>query len=275
MIDTHAHLDFKDFDKDREEVIQRAFDNGVKKIVNVGVDLATSRRSIELAEKYENIYATVGFHPHNAEEILNDPRKTNFEDLKKLAVHKKVVAIGESGLDYSRLKNKGQIEKQKKIFFKQIDTAKELNLPLVIHCRDAWEDLFEIISNANSKSGIRDTKSKIRNAKFVLHCYSGEIKDTEKFLKLPDVCFSFSGNITYPKPLEKAKNFIEVVKMIPLSRIMLDSDSPFLSPQEMRGKRNEPVYIKYIATKISDIKAISAEEVEKVTDENAKIFFNL
>jgi TatD DNase family protein len=142
--------------------------------------------------------------------------------------------------------------------------ASSLKLPVVIHCREAWGDLFDIISNF-----------KLQISNFQLHCYSGDEKDTEKFLGLSNVNFSFSGNITYPKPVPRSEKLAEAVRMIPLDRIMLDSDSPFLAPQAMRGKRNEPIYIRYIAEKIAEIKEISVEEVEKMTDENAERFFGL
>jgi len=264
MIDTHAHLDFENFEEDREEVISRAFDNGVKKIINIGVDLETSKKSIALAEQHENIFAAVGFHPHDAEEILNSPSDDDFEELKKLAKHKKVVAIGEIGLDYSRFGDTHQIEKQKELLLKQLKMASELNLPVVIHCREAWGDLFDIISNF-----------KFQISNFQLHCYSGGKEDTEKFLELPNVNFSFSGNITYPKPANRAEKLAEAVRMIPLDRIMLDSDSPFLAPQAMRGKRNEPAYIRYIVEKIAEIKGISGAEVERITDLNAIKFFGI
>lgn len=264
MIDTHAHLDFPDFDKDREDVIRRAFDNGVKKIVNVGVDLKTSKKSIDLAENYENIFATVGYHPHDAGDALEAASEDDFSKLKKLASHRKVVAIGEVGLDYSRTRGASQIERQKKLLTKQLDIANDLKLPVVVHCRDAWDDLYEIIANYN-----------LKNTKFVLHCFSGDKNITEKFLDLPRVFFSFSGNITYPKPMERAENYSEVIKLIPLDRLMLDSDSPYLAPQAERGKRNEPLYIRYIAEKIAEIKEISVQEVEIVTDKNAMKFFGL
>jgi len=306
MIDTHAHLDFPEFDKDREQVISRAFDNGVKKIINIGVDLERSRKSIEIAEKHDGIFASVGIHPDFfskfAEGSTFGNRKVEpsfFEELKKMAKHKKVVAIGETGLDYfSRTKepiSEKQKEKQKKGFLAQIEIARELNLPVIVHCREAWDDLYEIVSNTNKspiyksksgfslpankspeflKAGLYDS-SKLSFVEFVLHCYSGDKKNTEKFLKFPNVCFSFSANITYPKPKEKAEKLAEAVRMIPLDRIMLDSDSPFLAPQELRGKRNEPIFVKYIAKKIAEIKKISISEVEKITDENAEKFFGI
>jgi TatD DNase family protein len=276
MIDTHAHLDFKDFDDDREEVIRRAFDNGVKAIVNIGVDIATSRKSIELAERHEHIFAAVGFHPHNAAEKLSLPTDEDIEELKKIAKHEKVKAIGEIGLDYFHYKAPEQIEQQKSLFEKQLKIANEAGLPVVIHCREAWKDLYEIVKSQsqNPKSKIPKNKN-TQNTKFVLHCYSGNSKDTRKFLELDNVYFSFSGNITYPKPVDRAEKLAEAVRTVPLDKIMLDSDAPFLAPQEFRGKRNEPAYVKYILQKIADIKDISAKEVEMATDENAAKFFHM
>ncbi len=338
MVDTHAHLNFSQFDEDREEVISRFFEDGGGAIINVGVDLERSRKSIELADRYEKVYASVGLHPDYFSEnlildkvklfpslietiripqgqTLKDSSKSNlFFGLKELAKNEKVVAIGETGLDYLRIGRSGEVnkikERQKKGFLAQVEIARELDLPVIVHCREAWKDLYEAISsflrfslkNGNStpvsskaqpfgKGSTfplsrlnRDNSSRLNLCgipqgrtltKFVLHCYSGDKKDTEKFLELPNVYFSFSGNITYPKPIEKAKRFEEIIKMIPLDKIMLDSDAPFLAPQEFRGKRNEPIFVKYIAKKIAEIKSISEEEVEKVTDENAVKFFGI
>jgi TatD DNase family protein len=281
MIDTHAHLDFENFDEDREEVISRAFDNGVKKIINIGVDLKTSKRSIEIAEGHENIFAAIGFHPEFfAKDDWGDRGKW-VDDLKRIAASEKVVAIGECGLDYSRIGESGKIrERQKKGFLAQIEIARELNLPVIVHCRNAWSDLYEIVKsqcqNPNVKQNSQSKVSKkIQDTKLVLHCYSGRKEDTEKFLKLPNTSFSFSGNITYPKPIERTQILAQAIRMVPLERIMLDSDSPFLAPQEMRGKRNEPVYIKYIAEKIAEIKGISVSKIEKATDESAEKFFGI
>jgi len=297
MIDTHAHLDFPEFDQDREEVIRRAFDNGLKAIINVGVDLERSRKSIEIAEKHEGVFASVGLHPDffskaekefpisksqfpNKSQILNPKFKNLIEKLKKIAMHKKTVAIGETGLDYfSHTRNaitNEQKENQKRGFVAQINLAHELGLPVIVHCRDAWEDAYDIIKSEIQKNKkIPNTKYQLPATKFVLHCYSGEKKDTEKFLKLPNVYFSFSGNITYPKPAERAERLAGAVRMVPLDKIVLDSDAPFLAPQEMRGKRNEPIFVKYIAKKLAEIKGISEEEAEKATDENARKFFEL
>jgi TatD DNase family protein len=295
MIDTHAHLDFENFDEDREEVISRSFDNGVKKIINIGVDLERSRKSVEIAESHENIFASVGLHP----DFFKKHGTLNIEqdwvsELKDLAKNKKVVAIGETGLDYfshtDELIIDTQKENQKKGFLAQIELARELNLPVIVHCREAWGDVHEIISKFSQSSTFlalpKDrpfpSSSKALGipqgqtlTKFVLHCYSGEKKDTEKFLKLPNVYFSFSGNVTYPKPVGRAEKLAEAVQVISLDRLMLDSDSPFLAPQATRGKRNEPQNVRCIAEKIAEIKEISVSEVERVTDKNAEIFFRI
>ena len=306
MIDTHAHLDFPEFDQDREEVIARAFGNGGKAIVNVGVDLERSKKSIEIAEKFDGVFAAIGFHPDNfnsveeipisnfqipnKSQIPNLKHKNLFSELKSIAKHKKVVAIGECGLDYNRLNNLGKPdfsrgnpvsageikENQKRGFLAQIEIAEELNLPVIVHCREAWDDVFDIISQKSKvKSQNYNLKVESIETKFVLHCYSGGKKDTEKFLKLPNIYFSFSGNITYPKPKERAEKLAEAVQMIPLDKMMLDSDAPFLAPQEFRGKRNEPIFVEYIAKKIAEIKRISEKEVERKTDENAERFFSI
>jgi TatD DNase family protein len=310
MIDTHAHLDFKDFDEDREEVISRFFSQNGKAIVNIGVDLEASKKSIALAGHHENIFAAVGFHPEFFSKLPdsfqgstfpfpdyssgNSSRSNLFEELKKLARNKKVVAIGECGLDYFRIEESREIgpprgrveageikERQKKGFLAQINLARELGLPLIVHCREAWGDLFDIISGFSKSSTLSfpdyssGNSPELSFTKFVLHCYSGDQKDTEKFLKLPNVYFSFSGNITYPKPVERAEKLAEAVRKIPIEKIMLDSDSPFLAPQEFRGKRNEPSHVKFIAREIGVIKGIREDEVEKITDENAKEFFGI
>lgn len=274
MIDTHAHLDFKDFDEDREEVILRFFEGGGKAIVNVGVDLERNRKSIEIARAHERVFASVGLHPDFFTKHEACSAKHNWAgELGDLAKNEKVVAIGETGLDYFRIAqdNSEEIKKnQKDGFVAQIEIAKELGLPVIVHCREAWEDLYKIIA-ASSKVGIPQGQTL---TKFVLHCYSGNKNDTGRFLKLSNAYFSFSGNITYPKPAERARQFEEVIKMVSLDKIMLDSDAPFLAPQEFRGKRNEPAYVRHIAEKIAAIKQISGKEVERVTDKNARKFFD-
>jgi TatD DNase family protein len=292
MIDTHAHLDDEQFDGDREEVIARSFENGVEKIINVGADLGGSRASIELAKKYENIFATVGLHPHcfgEAEEAAITKKqetdksqitKTRFEKeiekIKILTKDKNVVAIGEIGLDYFSHNGKvitgEQKENQKKGFIAQLEIAKENNLPAIIHCRaskensvDAYEDLYQIIQNS---------KFKIQN--LVFHCYGGDLDFTKKLLQHKNIYFSFTPNITYKikKEVVGTKDDIaESIKIIPLEKIMLETDCPYLAPREFRGQRSEPMYIKYTAEKIASIKNVSIDKVKKNTSENAKDFF--
>ncbi|MDI6778489.1 MAG: TatD family hydrolase [Patescibacteria group bacterium] len=319
MIDTHAHLDFPEFDQDREEVISRFFENGGRAIINIGVDLERSWKSIEIAKKHKGVFASVGLHPDFFMKHGTHNMEQDFDELRILAKHEKVVAIGETGLDYFRIKkpdfsrgNPVSVEEikesQKRGFLAQIELARELNLPVIVHCREAWSDVYEIISgflrfslkNEKSTGGSSKVRPPIQGSTFplsrsdrdnsprsnllgipqgqtffVLHCYSGEEKDTEKFLKLPNVFFSFSGNITYPKPAERAAKLAEAVKMIPLDKIMLDSDAPFLAPQKYRGKRNEPAHVKFIVEKIAEVKNVSVAEVKRTTDENAIEFFSM
>jgi TatD DNase family protein len=259
-IDTHAHLDFKEFNADREEVIKRAFTGGVKKIVNIGCNLEQSRAAVELANQYENVFASVGVYPHDAKKyelgIIN-------QELWKLAQNDRVVAIGECGLDYYRLKQENEKEGQKEFFKVHIEIAQKLNLPLIIHCRDAFADLLKILRN--SKFKILDSRSG------VAHCFSGSRRYAFEFLKL-GFLISFTGSITYAKP---DAEILKVVKEVPLDKIMVETDSPYLAPVPHRGKRNEPLYVKYIAQRIAKTKEISLSEVEKATTKNAKNLFKL
>ncbi len=294
MIDTHAHLDDRQFDGDREEVISRSFGNGVEKIINVGADLEGSRASIDLAEKYENIFATVGLHPHCFSEkefsILNFSAKggpalgwqfkNDLKKIEELAKSEKVVAIGEIGLDYfghnGVMLAEAQKENQKKGLIAQLEIARENNLPVIIHCRaskensiDAYEDLLEIIQNKRHKT--QDTK-------MVFHCYGGNLDFTKKLLRHKNIYFSFTPNITYKikKDVVGTKDDIaESIKIIPLEKIMLETDCPYLAPQEFRGKRSEPMYTKYAAERIAFIKGDVMDNLEKNTSKNANIFFSV
>jgi len=251
LIDTHCHLDFPDFDVDREEVIGRAKKEGVSCIVNIGSSLENSRHSVELAKKYDFIYATVGIHPHEADSF----DQGIFDEIKRLAKSDKVVAIGEIGLDY--FKNYSKAENQKKLFVSLVGLAKELTLPIVIHCRDAQDDVLKFIKP-------------ILPHKIVVHCFSGD----ELFLKncLDSGFFvSFTLNITY----KKAENLRKLVKFVPMERLFLETDAPFLPPENLRGKRNEPAYVKMLGEEIAKIKGISFEQVAEATTANAKEFFQI
>ncbi len=257
MIDTHVHLDFEQFNEDRKNVIKRFFDNGGKAILNIGVDEDRSNKTLEIAENYLQIFAVLGFHPENGEVNLEEVEKY----LKEKCQNSKVKAIGEIGLDYFHSSDEEDREFQKKLFIKQLEVAKNLNLPVVIHCRDAYADLWEIIS-----------QTQFKKLKMVIHCFCGGVEEAKNFLQLPNLKFSFTGNITFVKENDE---LLKVVKKIPLNRIMVETDCPFLAPVPNRGKRNEPSFVKFVIEKIAEIKVLSFDEVENQTDKNAIDFFDL
>jgi len=251
FIDTHCHLDFPEFDEDRDEVIRRAKNEGIGYIINIGSSLQGSKKALELSRQYNFIYATVGLHPHEADKFDDEVRVS----IEKLAREDKAVAIGETGLDY--YKNYSETENQKALFRYLVKLAKDLGLPLVIHNRQAQEDTLNILNSALP-------------IKAVVHCFSGDENFLKKCLDL-DFFISFTCNITY----KKAQNLRTLVKLTPLARLMLETDAPFLPPEGFRGKRNEPAYVKLLAEEISCIKEVGIEEVARVTTENAKEFFRL
>jgi len=251
FVDTHCHLDFPEFNPDREEVIARAQSQGIDFIVNIGSSLAGSRVSLELSRRYDFIYASVGLHPHEADKY----DQNTHAELVELAKCDKVVAIGEIGLDYYR--NYSKAENQKKLFSSLLKLAKERNLPVIIHNRLAQQDTVEILKGYLPLAA-------------VVHCFSGD----ETFLKeCLDLGFfvSFTCNITY----KKADNLRRLVSKAPLERLFLETDCPFLPPEGFRGRRNEPVYVKLLAQEIARIKGVDFQEVARITTENAKIFFNI
>ncbi|MFH0913100.1 MAG: TatD family hydrolase [Candidatus Omnitrophota bacterium] len=251
FIDTHCHLDFPEFDPDRDEVTRRAKNEGIDYIINIGSGILASEKALGLAKKYDFVYATVGMHPHDADKF-DDQAKAK---LAELAKEDKVAAIGETGLDY--FKNYSRPENQQVLFEYLVKLAKGSGLPLVIHNRRAEPDTLRILKEALP-------------VKAVVHCFSAD----EKFLKeCLDLGFlvSFTCNITY----KKAQDLRALVKLTPLDKLMLETDAPFLPPEGLRGKRNEPRYLKFLAEEIARIKGISVEEIARVTTNNAKIFFNL
>ncbi len=274
FIDIHSHLDDQQFKDDRSIVIERAFTSGIEKIINIGAGIGSSERSVKLAQKEKNIYASVGLHPSYFDRYQKKSW-VYFNKLEKLARKEKVVAIGEVGLEYFR-RGEGKITlAQKKIqqkgFEDQLKIAQALELPVIIHCRgkkaekgslyretdEAYEDVLAIIK-------------KFPHLKYIFHSFGGRLDFTKKVLLLKNVSFSFTGNITYAKP--KAE-ILEVIKAIPLEKIMVETDCPYLAPEPMRGKRNEPAYVRYVAEKIAEIKEISLERVAKETMKNVhKIF---
>lgn len=253
LIDTHAHLDFKDYDNDRDEVLKRAKEIGVDKIINIGADLESSRRSVKLAEKYDNIYAVVGIHPHEAD-MVNDEA---LAEIKKLAIKKKVKAVGETGLDFYY--DNSPREKQKEVFKSHLILAKELKLPAVIHSRAAGEETLEVIDQAADFAG-----------NLIFHCYAYGPELIEKIIER-DYYAAFGGLITF----NSAGEIRKALEKMPLNRILLETDSPYLTPSPNRGKRNEPSYLQYILKKAAEIKRIAPEELAEITSENAERIYNI
>ncbi len=251
FIDTHAHLDFPEFKNDLDQVIETAFEKGVEKIINIGCSLERSKKSLEIAEKHKNVWASVGVHPSDVE---NFDIKT-LEEIYLFAKYKKVVAIGEVGLDYFHKNAESDV--QKKVFIEQMKIANELSKPVVVHTREAGSDMLEVLR-----------KERPKNA--VIHCFS-ETQDFADEVLAMGYFLSFTGIITYPK----AEEIRQVVANTPLERIMLETDCPFLAPQAFRGERNEPAYVVEIAKKIAEIKEVGLDEVARVTTENAEIFFGV
>jgi TatD DNase family protein len=252
LVDSHSHLQWSSFDKDREKVINRAKEADVKYIVNIGYDLEGSKTAIELAEKHEGLYATIGIHPHNASEFNGKV----LDGLRRLSENSKVVAIGEIGLEYYR--NLSPKATQQKAFETQLLLAQELKLPVVIHNRDAQTDVLKTLSKF---------KGKLNG---VMHCFSGSREMAEQYVKI-DYYISFAGPVTFPN----AHRLHETAKSIDLNKILLETDCPWLAPQEMRGKRNEPAFLSFTAEKIANLRGISLAELAEATTKNTKQIFHI
>ena len=248
LIDTHCHLNFKEFENDQEEIIGRCLNNNIW-LINVGVDYKTSKQVIELAEKYKKgVYATIAIHPHNVDKIDFDKKK-----FTELAKSKKVVAIGETGLDYMFCENDEKIQElQKKVFIKHLELSKELKKPVIIHSRRLFPEILEIV--------------KKHSVKGVLHCYMGRWSYAEEYLKL-GFYIGFTGLIYY------ARDYDKVIKNTPLEKILIETDAPYLSPT--REKRSTPLDVEKVAQKIAEIKEVSFKKVAEQTTKNAKDLFGL
>lgn len=245
--DSHAHYDDTKFDSDRSDLLTNLKE--VDCIINCGADLNSSEKSLQLADKFDFIYAAVGIHPENVES------ENDIDKLKNFAAHKKVKAIGEIGLDY-HYENFSR-DKQIELFKKQIALANEINLPIIIHSRDAQNDTFQIIKECAKTNG-------------VIHCYSGNLQMALEYIKL-GFYIGIGGVITF----KNAKKLAEVVEQIPLEKILIETDCPYLSPEPNRGKRNDSSNLKYVVEKISQLKNISHDEVAKITEDNAKKLFQI
>lgn len=313
LIDVHTHMQFAAYDTDRDAVIRRALDAGIW-MINVGTQRDTSANSCELAHRYEGVFATVGLHPIHTEKSYHDEKELgiiseseredrvstphtplparpaggltkeggdggrssssasgvlvkgfasrgeefDYDYYKKLAQDPKVFAIGECGLDYYRL-TEGTKNKQAEVFIKQIELAHEVGKPLMIHCREAFADLIDILTS---------NLTLLISPPGVIHFFSGTIEDARRLMDL-EFSFSFGGVITFARAYEK------LIKFIPIGRILLETDAPYVAPQAYRGRRNEPLYVEEVAQKIAKIKNISFEEIAHVTTENAIRIFNL
>lgn len=263
LFDSHCHPQFPQYDADREEVVKRTLTAGCGMIC-VGTDLEMSKRAIELAEQYEGIWATVGCHPN---ESINELQITDYEELAK---HPKVVGIGEVGLDYYRTPEKEKQEKQKEIFQQFLELAVAAKKPVIIHCRSAYEDMLDILAGLNrfDKSNRSAEHFAKQNVLGVVHSFTGPLELAGKFLDL-GLYLGLNGIITF------TDEYDNMIANVPLDRMLIETDAPYLAPVPHRGKRNEPLYVEFVARRIAEIKKISFEEVIEKTGENTKKLFKL
>jgi TatD DNase family protein len=254
-VDSHAHLNLGAFESDRAEVIARAQESGVGIIVNVGMDIESSGISLQLAEKYPQLFAAVGFHPHRADKLTEG----SFAKLERLCRHKKVVAIGEIGLDFYR--NLSPRKAQVDAFSRQLQLAREHNLPVIIHCRNAEEETLSMLTDwAQGQSG--------QEVLGVMHCFSGDGALAQKYLEL-GFLLSIAGTVTRP-----SSQTVAVARSLPLEGLMVETDSPFLIPSPKHG-RNEPAFLSLIVNKIAESKGLAPETIAQATTQNAIRLFRL
>ena len=253
LFDVHAHYNDEKFDKDRVKIIESIYNSGVTSMITAGYSIESSIKAVKLAEDYNYIYATAGISPNDIDDLPND----YIERVKSIAFNKKVVAIGEIGLDYYW--NKENAALQKEVFIKQIELANELGLPIVIHTRDAVMDTIDILENRI-----------ICNNKGIFHCCPFNVDLVREGLKL-GFYISFCGPVTF----KNSKNAEAIVNMVPMDRIVIETDSPYLSPEPVRGTRNDSRNIRYIAEKIAMIKGVSVEEIAEQTYRNARTIFKI
>lgn len=251
LFDVHAHYDDEHFDEDRDIILSSMYENNVGHIINIGCDIASSRASIKLAEKYPFVYAAVGFHPSEADKMTD----SDFDLLIKMAQHEKVVAIGEIGLDYYYGKETEDI--QRKRFFEQIEMAKAVNLPFQVHNRNSTRDCLTILKEA-----------KIGDRRGMMHCFSESRETAREMLNL-GMKISVGGTLTFKNNVKT----VEVVKYVPIEELMIETDSPYLAPVPYRGKRNSSLYIHAVAEKIAELKGMETEAVIEITEKNAMDFF--
>lgn len=254
LIDSHAHLEREEFKDDLEEAIKRASDASVEYIISAGSDLDSSRKAVDLSKRFDQIYPAVGIHPHEAKSVNTD----TLDCLKGLVqANNKVVAWGEIGLDYHYDNSPRDI--QRSIFRKQIRVARSLRLPIIIHTREAKEDTLTILKEEDA-----------HDVGGVLHCFSGDLEMARRAIDM-GFFISFSGVITFPN----VRNLTEIAKEIPIERILIETDSPYLAPVPHRGKRNEPSYVKNVAERLAEIKGLSFDDISRITSFNTKTLFGI
>jgi len=251
LIDSHAHLNDPHYDQILSEVIIRAEQAGIEGIINVGYDIPSSYRAVELANEYEWMYAVIGIHPHYAEQVS----EADIKELEQLAEQGKVVGIGETGLDYYY--DNSPREQQKLVFCQHLELAKRLDLPVVVHSRDAAKDTLDIL------------KEHAKN-RCVLHCYSGSLETAEIYLDMGHY-ISFAGPITF----KNANKIRRVAANIPLDRLFIETDCPYLAPVPKRGNPNEPAWVVYVAEKLAELHDITIDEIKTITMENTRRFFRI
>ena len=265
LIDAHTHLNFAAFDEDRDLVVQRMLAENVW-CINVGTQAATARKAVAMAHKYEGMFAAVGQHPIHVDKILHDPDEADektvashfdYEELKEIAADSKVVAIGECGLDYFHSKDAAEHKKQVEVFRQHISLARELTKPLMIHCRDAYDDLIKVLKEEKAEETHGD-----------IHFFAGNWETAQKFLEL-GFHLSFTGVITF------THDYDEVIKKMPLERLMIETDAPYVAPTPHRGKRNEPLVVAEVAKRIAELRGLTYDEVAGATVANAINLFGL
>ncbi|MBE6751079.1 MAG: TatD family deoxyribonuclease [Ruminococcaceae bacterium] len=250
IFDTHAHYNDKAFNEDRTTLLDSFLESGILGVVNCGTDIESSKKSIELSEQYDFMYCAVGFHP----EDISKANENYLTEIRKLSKHKKCVAIGEIGLDYYWTKDNK--EEQKRIFTEQVILANELNLPVIVHSRDAHNDTLEILKKYKPKG--------------VLHCFSGSVEVMKEVLKL-NMYIGLGGAVTF----KNARVPLEVAENLPLERLLLETDCPYMTPVPYRGKRNQSTYISFVAEKIAEVKNLKKEEILTTANKNASKLFNI
>ena len=257
LFDTHAHYDDERFDEDRDELLRSMSENGVGLILNPGCDVETSRKALSYAQTYPHVYAAVGFHPENIEGMSDEAVEAGLKEIEAMAADPRVCAIGEIGLDYYWCKDPAERKRQQEVFRAQMRMAGRLDLPVIVHDREAHLDCLTIVEQYPKARG-------------VFHCYSGSAEFAKRLLDL-GWYISFTGVVTF----KNAKKALDVIRMMPMDRIMVETDAPYMAPEPYRGKRNSSLYVYRMAEVIAEIKGFPVEEVVRITTENGKRLFGI